>query len=225
MGALAGSSRAVIFGSFPGHALHEKGLQKQIGVGTLVSNQDEGRPSSWSLTGCQPRVLYPKRLNRISLVRASRDTLRSVRGLRCLGDKRVGCFLGKPCRRRPVLPIPAPPRHPAVCCLVPTRPWHARVLDSTSEVSKARLEVVVGPFEVPLVGYPFARSPTIVICDNLGVKTASCVVLVWVEDAPVVCCVTAGTFVPQRRRPGHLRSSWFHKWILLTNRAVACSFA
>ena len=25
---------------FPGHALHEKGLQRQIGVGTLVSSQE-----------------------------------------------------------------------------------------------------------------------------------------------------------------------------------------
>ena len=27
-------------GVFPGHALHEKGLQRQLVVGTLVSNQE-----------------------------------------------------------------------------------------------------------------------------------------------------------------------------------------
>ena len=31
---------------FPGHALHEKRLQRHLGVGTLVSSQDEERPSS-----------------------------------------------------------------------------------------------------------------------------------------------------------------------------------
>ena len=35
--------RELFFGSelIPGHALHEKGLQRQIGVGTLVSSQEQ----------------------------------------------------------------------------------------------------------------------------------------------------------------------------------------
>ena len=30
----------VVCPGFPGHALHEEGLQRQIGVGTLVSSQE-----------------------------------------------------------------------------------------------------------------------------------------------------------------------------------------
>ena len=40
-----GGSANYGIGCFPGHALHEKGLQRQIGVGTLVSNQERSAPA------------------------------------------------------------------------------------------------------------------------------------------------------------------------------------
>ena len=50
----------------PGHAVHEKGLQRQIGVGTLVSSQKERAllvPVINRLsTAGQPRVLFLHRL-------------------------------------------------------------------------------------------------------------------------------------------------------------------
>ena len=74
----------------PGHALHEKCLQRQIGVGTLVSSQEQ-------------RVLLVPRLNRgfcssiflhrISLVRAPGETRRRV--FVALESARVACFLGE----------------------------------------------------------------------------------------------------------------------------------
>ena len=45
----------------PGHALHEKGLQRQIGVGTLVSSQEQRAllvpVTNRGSTGCQPVVI------------------------------------------------------------------------------------------------------------------------------------------------------------------------
>ena len=66
----------------------------------------------------------------ISFVRASEETFRTG-VLDALAGKRVGRLLGEPTRRRPVLPRPALPRRPAVCCPEATRPWYVRVLDST----------------------------------------------------------------------------------------------
>ena len=40
-----------------------------------------------------------------------------------LEGTRGGCILGEPTRRRPVLPVLAPPRRIAVSRLAPTRPW------------------------------------------------------------------------------------------------------
>ena len=65
------------FGPYiPGHGLHEKGLQRQIAVGTLVNSQqrralavpllnrgqtaDKPRMNRWSTAG-QPRALFPHR--------------------------------------------------------------------------------------------------------------------------------------------------------------------
>ena len=48
---------------FPGHALHEKGLQKQKGVGPLVSSQEQRAllvpRINRSSTAGQPRILFP----------------------------------------------------------------------------------------------------------------------------------------------------------------------
>ena len=43
-----------------------------------------------------------------------------------LEGKRVGCILGEPTRRRPVLPVLAQARRPAVRRPAPTRPWYVR---------------------------------------------------------------------------------------------------
>ena len=71
-------------------------------------------------------------LNRISFVRASEDSFRTV-FLDALEVKRDGRLLGEPTRRRPVLLRPALPRHPAVRRPAPTRSWYVRVLDSTNQ--------------------------------------------------------------------------------------------
>ena len=49
-----------------------------------------------------------------------------------------GCLLSETTRRRPVLPVPAPPRHPAVRRSAPTRPWYVRVLDSAGHAKHTR---------------------------------------------------------------------------------------
>ena len=94
----------------PGHALHEKDLQRQKGVGTLVSCQEQ-------------RAAVVLRISRgfcssigshkISFVRASEETFGTV-VLDALGGRMVGCLLGERIRRRPELPGPAPPGHTAV---------------------------------------------------------------------------------------------------------------
>ena len=56
-----------VFDAFPAHALHEKGLQRQIGVGTLVSSQerrtlfrpgDKPRMNRWSTADFVPPSVY-----------------------------------------------------------------------------------------------------------------------------------------------------------------------
>ena len=53
--------------------------------------------------------------------------------LEVLEGTRDGCPPGESTRRRPVLPGPALPRRLGVRRRIPTRPWYARVLDSTGE--------------------------------------------------------------------------------------------
>ena len=71
---------------FPGHALHEKGLQRHIAVGTLFNSQQRRalavlRLNRWSTAG-QPLVnrtfCSSTGLNRISFVRACEETFRTV---------------------------------------------------------------------------------------------------------------------------------------------------
>ena len=75
-----------MFKSVPGHALHEKGLQRQIAVGTLVNSQQRRalavpRLNRWSTAG-QPLVnrlfCSPTGLHWISFVLACEETFRTV---------------------------------------------------------------------------------------------------------------------------------------------------
>ena len=99
----------------PGHALHEKGLQRQLRrrryIGQQPGMKSGRRPADkpWVNRGFCSSI----GLHRVGFVRASRDTPRRVIFDR-LGGARDGCLLGEPTRRRPVLPVPAPLRRPAV---------------------------------------------------------------------------------------------------------------
>ena len=110
----------------PGHALPEKGLQRQIGVGTLVSSQERRAlfVPRFNRTFCSSTGLH-----RISFVRASEESFTRVL-FGTLLDTRDRCPLGEPNRRRPFRPGPAWPRRRAVHRPAPTRPWYVRVLDS-----------------------------------------------------------------------------------------------
>ena len=112
-------------GSVPGHALHEKGLQRQICVGTLLSNQ-ERRAAVVLLVDrwlCSPSGLQGFRLFVLPETRSGglSTIVWKVRGtVVSWADGPVGV----PC-------CPSPPR-PAVRHPDPTRPWYVRVLDSTN---------------------------------------------------------------------------------------------
>ena len=113
----------------PGHALHEKGLQRQKGDGPLVSSQEHRallvpRLNRLS-TGCRSVVNRSFGssivLHRISLVRASGETFRR-RFFDALEGTRDACLLGELFCRRPALPGPTPlprlaprPDPPVVC--------------------------------------------------------------------------------------------------------------
>ena len=109
--------------SVPGHALHEKGLQRQKRDGSLVSSQKESasRPADkpvmnrWSI-GCQPVVNRGFcsfiGLHRIYLIRASGESFKR-RVFDALERTREARTLGEQFRWHPVLPDPAPPPHRA----------------------------------------------------------------------------------------------------------------
>ena len=110
----------------PRHALHEKGLQRQIGVGTLVCSQEwraavVPRINRLS-TAYQPLVnrglCSPNGLHRNSLSRASENMFRTI-VFDALEGTRDGCVLRQQTRRRPTLP--GPPRPAAPPCA--TRPY------------------------------------------------------------------------------------------------------
>ena len=113
----------------PGHALHEKGLQRQKGVGPLASSQEQRAllvPQLNRLsTADRPRVNHSFRspicLHRISCVRASGETLKQ-RFFDPLENTKNLCFLGEQFCWHPILPdLARPPRRaprpdpPVVC--------------------------------------------------------------------------------------------------------------
>ena len=107
----------------------------------FVSGLTAGREALF-VPGCRPvdrRLFVPGNLfharhvweHRISLVRASKISPRRFVFDR-LEDTRDVCLMDDPTRRRPVLPILAPPHRPAVRRRVLTRPWFVLVFDSTN---------------------------------------------------------------------------------------------
>ena len=72
---------------FPGHALHEKDLQKQVGVGTLVNNQE--RTADKPVVNCG--FCSPIGLHGVSFVRVCKDTRRRSFFHRLEGER--GCLL------------------------------------------------------------------------------------------------------------------------------------
>ena len=115
----------------PGRALHEKGLQRQIGVGTLVSSQERRAPAvpliNRLATAGQPLVnrgstadfVPPSVYIGFRFVRASEETFRTVFSIRWRARGRV---VSGPDRPNGVPSYPAPPRPAAPPCSAPTRP-------------------------------------------------------------------------------------------------------
>ena len=98
--------------------MHEKGLQRQKGVGTWTNSQERRAAVVLVIkrgsTGYRIPPSVPIGLHRISFVRASENMFRTI-VYDALGCKRDGCVLGEPTLRHPVLPGPALPRRPALC--------------------------------------------------------------------------------------------------------------
>ena len=135
---------------FPGHALHEKGLQRQMGVGTLVSSQERRAPLVQQIN--RRRTGRERDVNRgfCSSVGVKNEFdcscfRRNVQGsvLGSLGGKRESSLLAGSTQRRPVLPSPAPPRRPAARRPDPTGPWCVRVLGSTSRLYNMRCYISI----------------------------------------------------------------------------------
>ena len=108
---------------FPGHALHEKGLQRQIGDGTLVSSQER-------------RAAVVPRINRVSTADFVPPSVYIGFALFALPKKSFKTLSSMPWRargsvvswaNRPVgVPsYPAPPRPAAPPCAAPPRPLMA----------------------------------------------------------------------------------------------------
>ena len=117
--------------------MHEKGLQRQIGVGTFGQHpgtksgrRPAGKPWAHRLSTarCVPPSVYTG--FRLLVLPERRSGKLLSMPWKPWGGNRVGYFLGERTRRRPVLPGLARPRRPAVRPPAPTRPWHGRVLDS-----------------------------------------------------------------------------------------------
>ena len=112
-------------GLVPGHALHEKGLQRQKSVGTLVSSQERRALAVPVInrlsTAGQPLISFLHRFTWDFVCSCFRKVVQdSV--FDSLEGKTEGCLLARSTRRRPVLPSPAPPRRPAVRRPDPTGP-------------------------------------------------------------------------------------------------------
>ena len=123
------SESRVLFGNIPGHALREKGLERQISVGSLFSSKEQRALlvpviNRSSTARCVPPSVYIGFRLFVLLGRRSGDVSSMSRGVRGTLVSWAHCSVGVPSR-------PAPPRRPAVRP-DPTRPWYVRVLDSTS---------------------------------------------------------------------------------------------
>ena len=119
--------------------MHEKGLQRHIGFGTLVSIQErrvllvprihKPRMNRLSTAGFVPPSVYidfPLLVLRETNPGGHSSIVWRVRGA-------VFSGANNPCRR-PVLPVPARPRRRAVRRPLPSRLGYVRVLDSTGEI-------------------------------------------------------------------------------------------
>ena len=115
----------------PGHALHEKGSQRQNGVGPLVGSQKRRAllvlVTNRLQTACQPLTLFLHSVYIgfrffVLLEKRSGDVSSMPWGVRGTLVSWAYCSVGVPS-------CPAPPRRPAVRP-DPTRPWYVRVLDS-----------------------------------------------------------------------------------------------
>ena len=108
--------------TIPGYALHEKVSQKPKGIDPLVSNRERGTLMAPLINLFQTARVAKVGLNRISFVRASGESSRTV-VFDALAGKMDGCLLGTPnCRRSPPCPAPsrsAPPAQPL--CAAPPR--------------------------------------------------------------------------------------------------------
>ena len=113
----------------PEHALHEKGLQKQIGVGTLVSSQEQRALFVPLINCCQTlvnrcfcsSVVFKYELDCSCF---QKDIQESVFDL--LEGKSEGCLFAGSTLWRPVLSSPALPHCSAMRRTDPTRPWCVR---------------------------------------------------------------------------------------------------
>ena len=114
----------------PRHALHEQKYTNKESAGPLVSSQER----ALVVARFNRSLCSSIGLRRISFVRASGESLRTV-AFNLLRYKRDACFLDGQTRWRPVLPLPAPPRCPAVRRPVPTRPWYVQALDSSGDLT------------------------------------------------------------------------------------------
>ena len=118
--------------AFPGHALHEKGLQRQKGFGPLVGSQEQRAllvpVINRGSTARQPLILFPHsvcigfRLF-VLLEKRSREVSSIPWGVRGTLVSWENCSVGVPsCPARPRRSARRPD---------PIRPWYVRVLDST----------------------------------------------------------------------------------------------
>ena len=104
-------------GTIPGHALHEKGLQGQLGVGTLFSSQARRAAVVlvWDRSSAARRVPWFG-LHWVYCVRASEESNRTFLFFDLEVERKSSPGRTTPRRRAPLRTLPAPPALP---CLAP----------------------------------------------------------------------------------------------------------